>query len=103
MINNLGSTPPASGGGKRQTQLGKGPFDAPIVHSLYQLYHDWHELCLKFPKSERYSLGGTCQDYLLKALEAVIAAAGTNESDIKLQHLRTASYKIDMLKLLVRL
>lgn len=70
---------------------------------MYTLYQTWHDLCLKFPKSERYSLGTTCQTELLATLEAVLTAAGSIDKTAKLTALRTASAKLDMLRLLIRL
>ncbi|MEX2006904.1 MAG: diversity-generating retroelement protein Avd [Candidatus Saccharimonadales bacterium] len=75
----------------------------PIVHSLYQLYQNLHTLTLKFPKSQRYTLGSSVQTQLLSALEGVIAAAGTGQPEVKLRYLQTVSTKIDLLRLLTRL
>ena len=83
--------------------MNESPADVPIVHSLYQTYFLLHELTLKFPKSQRYSLGATCQTNLLDVLEAVVTAAGTPSIDIKLERLQTASAKLDIMRLLVRL
>lgn len=80
-----------------------GPLDVPIVHSLYQLYQNLHKLTLKFPKTQRYTLGSTLQNQLLSALEGVITAAGVNQPEVKLRYLQTVSAKIDLLRLLVRL
>lgn len=88
---------------KVQTKLSGGPLDVPIVHALYQTYGSWNELLIKFPKSQRYTLGEVCQRELLATLEAVIAAAGTSQSAIKIDQLRIASAKLDLLRLLVRL
>jgi hypothetical protein len=86
-----------------QGKLNRGPIDVPIVHTLYQLYISWNDLVIKFPKSQRYTLGQTCQDYLLALIEAVITAAGTSEPAIKRDQLQTASAKLDLLRLLFRL
>jgi len=80
-----------------------GPIDVPIVHSLYQLYQQLHEQVLKFPKSQRYSLGANLQNQLLSALEGVITAAGVSQPDVKLRYLQSVSAKIDLLRLLIRL
>ena len=73
------------------------------MHSLYELYTRWHQLVLKFPKAERYSLGQTCQQYLLQVLEFVLAASCTSEPERKRTQLMIASNKLDTLRLLVRL
>jgi hypothetical protein len=58
---------------------------------------------LKFPKSQRYSLGAACQKQILDILEAVFMAAGTSETAVKTEQLRLASAKLDLLRLLIRL
>ncbi len=75
----------------------------PIVHSLYQLYQNLHELTLRFPKAQRYTLGSTLQAQLLSALEGVISAASVNQPEIKQKYLQAVSAKIDLLRLLIRL
>lgn len=80
-----------------------GPTDIPIIHTLYGAYAAWHQLLLKFPKSQRYTLGEMCARKLLETLELVLAGASIRESAAKLDRLRDASAKIDALKLLVRL
>lgn len=81
----------------------QGTLGVPIVHSLYQLYQTWHNLVVTFPKSERYSLGATCQTELLAILEAVISAAGNPDKSAKAAALSVASVKLDVLRLLIRL
>ncbi|TAK05030.1 four helix bundle protein [Patescibacteria group bacterium] len=80
-----------------------GPTDIPIIHTLYDAYTAWHHLLLKFPKSQRYTLGETCDRQLLQTLELVLGAASVREPDTKLDRLREASAKVDILKLLIRL
>ncbi|HEU5005311.1 MAG TPA: diversity-generating retroelement protein Avd [Candidatus Saccharimonadales bacterium] len=93
-------TPPASG---EKTPLHGSPLDVPIVHNLYQLYQNLHGLVLKFPKSQRYSLGANLQNQLLSALEGVMTAAATNQPTLKSRYLQTVSAKIDLLRVLIRL
>lgn len=81
----------------------RSPADVPIVHSLYQLYQNLHGLTLKFPKTQRYTLGSTLQSQLLSAVEGVITAASVNQPEVKLRYLQTVSAKIDLLRLLIRL
>lgn len=88
---------------KLEGKLSGGLFDVPIIHALYQTYHSWNDLLLKFPKAQRYTLGQTCQTQLLALLEATVSAAGTSEVEAKLAQLRIASAKLDVLRLLVRL
>ena len=77
--------------------------DIPLVHTLYTAYAAWHELVLKFPKSQRYSLGEQCSKQLLCVLETIFVAAALLNGAEKTTRLREASGKIDTLKLLVRL
>lgn len=88
---------------KRKPQLSSGLFDIPIVHALYQTYLSFHGYVLKFPKSQRYSLGQTCQQQLLEAMEAIVSAAAASQPAIKAEYLRTASAKLDLLRMLFRL
>ena len=60
-------------------------------------------LLLKFPKSQRYSLGTKMQAELLAAVETVMAAATTSDHLKKLDYLNIASAKLDLIRLLVRL
>jgi hypothetical protein len=87
----------------KQTKLSGSPLDVPIVHTLYQIYSSWNDLLIKFPKSQRYTLGETCQTQLLGAMEAVITAASVSQTELKVEQLRSAASKLDMLRLLVRL
>jgi four helix bundle protein len=70
---------------------------------LYQFYLSWHKLLLKFPKAERYTLGANCEQQILTAIEAVMTAAAISNKETKLQWLRKASAKLDLLRLLIRL
>ncbi len=77
--------------------------DIPIVHALYDAYAAWHAALLKFPKSERYTLGGTVSKLLLSTLEETLGAAAITSPPEKTARLRKVSAKVDALKLLVRL
>jgi len=77
--------------------------DIPIVHILYETYRLWHKVNLRFPKSQRYSLGVACGKTLLEILEFVISASVDNNKTLKNERLRRASIKLDLLRLLLRL
>lgn len=83
--------------------LGGGPGDIPIIHTLYDTYALWAELTIKFPKTQRFALGERVSGYLLDVVELLIGSAATSEASIKAVNLHTASAKIDLIKLLVRL
>ncbi len=73
------------------------------MHLLYQAYADWHELLLRFPKSQRYSLGEKSQTTLLATLQDILSAAATSNLEIKCSKLLEASGELDTLKLLAQL
>ena len=70
---------------------------------MYHLYQSFHELLTIFPKSERYSLGATCQDEMLTLLHLLLRAAGTSKADEKYLHLKEAAVRLDSLRLLLDL
>ena len=81
----------------------RNPIDVPIVHIIYEVTVKFNRLVIKFPKSQRHSLGQTCNNSILYILEQVIAAANTLKPQFKLQFLQNASMKLDLLKILIRL
>ena len=78
-------------------------FDLPVIQALYDTNKSWHELVLKFPKTQRYNLGNKCGEYLLRVTELALEAAAESDTDLKLKSIHKASNKLDILKLLVRL
>ncbi len=78
-------------------------FDVPIVHALYEANKSWHEILIKFPKTQRYSLGNKCSEYLLRITELALEAAAEQDISLKLKSVHQASNKLDILKLLIRL
>ncbi|MBI4598657.1 four helix bundle protein [Candidatus Uhrbacteria bacterium] len=98
----LVTPPPRKTEIKRQLLRG-GPGDIPIVHTLYDTYALWSQLLLKFPKSQRYTLGETCARHILESLEILLFTSSLPNSTEKINSLRIASGKIDTLKLLIRL
>lgn len=73
------------------------------MRSIYIAYAFWNEVLNKFPKTQRYTLGTKCSDYLLVILELTLSAAQTVDPKEKTPNLRQASVKLDALKLLIRL
>lgn len=73
----------------------------PIINSSYQLYGLFHELLITFPKSQRYSLGATCQAEMLDLIKSCLRAAGTGDQTRKHSHLLDASSHLDTLRLLI--
>ena len=77
--------------------------NVPIIVSLYQFYSSFHDELINFPKSERYSLGATCQTELLDILKQCLQAASSNGSEQKAIFLHNASASLDVLRLLLSL
>jgi four helix bundle protein len=61
-----------------------------------------HDCIKNFPKQEKYSLGFKIESTVLEILELLLAAAYGFRNE-KLQKVRIASNKTDLLKLLIRL
>lgn len=66
---------------------------------LYKLYYGFAEL---FPKKDKYTIGATCERYIVEILE-ILLQAGYLPKEGKLPLIKTASNKFDMLKVFVRL
>jgi len=88
---------------RKQGKLPRGVIDIPLVHKLYETYREWHRLQGKFPKAERYSLGGKVAQSLLDVLEMTLRAASAPELETKVSSVTQASGRLDTTKLLVRL
>lgn len=68
---------------------------------MYHLYASFHEVLVTFPKSQRYSLGATCQAEMLEMLKECLKAASSSNPARKLTHLTNASSNLDALRLLL--
>lgn len=89
---------------KKPQSMLPGQFqNVPIIVSLYQFYSSFHDELINFPKSERYSLGATCQTELLDIIKQCLQAASSNQSDQKVIFLHQASANLDVLRLLLDL
>lgn len=88
---------------KPQLKLPRQFQNVPIIVSLYQFYSSFHDELIRFPKSERYSLGASCQTELLDIIKQCLQAASSNKPDIKVVHLQQASASLDVLRLLLSL
>lgn len=75
----------------------------PIISSTYHLYKSFHECLTRFPKSERYSLGATCQGEILELLRLCLRAASISNNERKTACLQEASVRLDSLRLLLNL
>ena len=77
--------------------------NVPIIVSLYQFYSSFHDELIRFPKSERYSLGTSCQTELLDIIKQCLQAASSNNPEQKVVFLHSASASLDVLRLLLSL
>lgn len=84
-------------------ELGANLIDIPIVHNLYETYALLHQVVLKFPKAQRYSLGEQCNSYLLDTMEAILVSAASSHKETKASYMHQASVKLDVFKILIRL
>jgi hypothetical protein len=77
--------------------------NVPIIVSLYQFYSSFHDELMRFPKSERYSLGASCQAEMLDIIKRCLRAASSSEHAKKRMYLEQASANLDVLRLLLSL
>lgn len=80
------------------TELGGIPILKKTV-DLYKLYYGFAEL---FPKKDKYTIGASCERYIIEILE-VLLQAGYLPKEEKLPLIKIANNKFDMLKVFVRL
>ncbi|MBI5731736.1 MAG: four helix bundle protein [Candidatus Magasanikbacteria bacterium] len=66
---------------------------------LYKLYYGYAEL---FPKKDKYTIGSTCERYIVEILE-ILLQAGYLPKEEKLPFIKKASDKFDLLKVFIRL
>ena len=77
-------------------------FEPSILIKLYKLYLQTHYCLKKFPKRDRYSLGGKIENTLLDLIEFV-SVANIQIKTMREPILYRASGKCELLKLLLRL
>ena len=88
---------------ERERERGSALRKVPIVSSVYHLYESFHDCLIAFPKSERYSLGATCQSEILELLRLSLRAAGSTKPSDKAAYIKEASVRLDSLRLLLNL
>ncbi|MBM2821187.1 MAG: hypothetical protein HW405_947 [Candidatus Berkelbacteria bacterium] len=76
--------------------------DAPVFKITFNVLRDTHLLRGKFPKSEKYALGGRIEDALLAVLTAIIEA-GRAKREFKIAPIEYALLKIEIATILIRL
>lgn len=76
--------------------------EIPIIIKLYELYKIYYNYLALFPKKDKYALGKKCEEQIIEILEMVIQAKSCSQTEKK-KSLDTASVKLDMLKIFIRL
>jgi len=76
--------------------------ELPILHKLTLIYKTFYLYLASFPQKDKYSLGNKCESYIISTLELLLTAEYASK-DQKLQLIRQASVKFDMLKFFIRL
>ncbi|MFA6548209.1 MAG: diversity-generating retroelement protein Avd [Candidatus Magasanikbacteria bacterium] len=66
---------------------------------LYKLYYGYAQL---FPKKDKYTLGATCEKYIIEILELLITASYLPK-DSKINLIKSASNKFETLKIFIRI
>jgi len=72
----------------------------PVLEKLKLSYLLWHEYILTFPKSSRYTLGGTVDKYLLQTIEGILVASFLQKQD-KEPYIKKAIISLDTVKFLL--
>ena len=86
-----------------ERERGSAARNVPIIDRVYHLYSSFHECLTLFPKTERHSLGATCQSDILELLRLCLRTAGSSKPAEKAIYLKEASVRLDSLRLLLNL
>ncbi len=76
--------------------------ELPIIRKLtdlYKLFYRYREL---FPKKDKYTLGNTCEQYIISTLEYLLAAGNASKIEKK-PLIQQANLKFDALKFFIRI
>lgn len=76
--------------------------NVPIIKSTVELYKVYYSYKSLFPKKDRYTLGEKCERYIIDMLELILKASMLSP-DKKLPLVESASDKLDILKIFIRL
>jgi len=74
----------------------------PILKKTIDLYKLYYNYTTLFPKKDRYTLGATCEKYIIEILEILLQASYLTKEE-KLPLIKKASNKFDILKVFIRL
>lgn len=76
--------------------------EIPILRKLSELYKIFYGYLQLFPKKDKYALGVKCEQYIIAVLELLLLA-GSVPKEEKINALRQASMKFDVLKVFLRI
>lgn len=76
--------------------------EIPIITATAQLYKLFYKYLELFPKKDKYALGAKCEGYIIALLELLLSY-GSAEIDKRKSIVRSASVKLDALKIFIRL
>ncbi|KKP59544.1 MAG: hypothetical protein UR53_C0001G0044 [Candidatus Magasanikbacteria bacterium GW2011_GWC2_34_16] len=95
-------TPPPAFPASAKNDLNSMWEGVPILKrtiDLYKIYYNFAEL---FPKKDKYTIGATCEKYIVEIIE-ILLQAGYLPKEEKLPFIKKASDKFDILKVFIRL
>ena len=81
---------------------GPGHFDIPIFKKAYDLYKTFHDYRKIIPKQDRFTIFERSESALLDVIESIMQASGEHKKE-KLPTLDRASFKLNMLRVFIRL
>lgn len=67
-----------------------------------ELYKNWQECLMNFPKTSRFLLGSKIDTIFLQLIEYIFTACGS-KGEYKLSYLSKSSAKLDLLKFFIRI
>lgn len=76
--------------------------EAPILKQTVDLYKDFYQFSKSFPKKDQYMLGRRCEEYILRFMELILIAVGSQKEQ-KLKILQDANAKFDVIKVFFRI
>ena len=77
-------------------------FDIPIFKKSYDLYKTFYSYRADVSKQDRYTIWQRCENIILDMLDAILLASQSGKAE-KLPILDTASAKLNILRVLIRL
>lgn len=76
--------------------------DVPILKKSIDLYKTYCLYAQGFPKKDKYTIGATCERYLIQMIELLVEASYLPKEE-KTTSLKQASNKLEVLKVFIRL